>query len=378
MYDNAEKLLYKYNNVNYIVKNGIEFLELLKYNLNRRDKAGLIGDSHYNRIQRLFKRIAKSNIAHKNVKNLTEEDYQEFFIELSKEYAKNTFDKFYSEIKLGLEYAFRKGIIDEFPIDSKVKPRCTKATKKIIGLTIEQQKIFTKYIEESSLKDYPYKNASLLQMYMGLRIGEANALSLEDIDLDKKQIYIHKTVILDRNEQPIINENTKTEAGTRILPIPDNILPYLKEQMEIAKTHKNHLLFVNSKGDIVREPSSNSQLKTRLINLGIYQKNMATHALRHTYATRNIEAGIEPIILSKLMGHSDVSVTLKTYVTIFDEVKEKSTKEVSKYYDRIGVFKDKLTDDNEEQEILENNKKSRSNIIYFPTSKIVANDWNER
>lgn len=238
--------------------------------------------------------------------------------------------------------------------------------------------MFTKYIEESSLKDYPYKNASLLQMYMGLRIGEANALSLEDINLDKKQIYIHKTVILDRNEQPIINENTKTEAGTRILPIPDNILPYLKEQMEIAKTHKNHLLFVNSKGDIVRESSSNSQLKTRLINLGIYQKNMATHALRHTYATRNIEAGIEPIILSKLMGHSDVSVTLKTYVTIFDEVKEKSTKEVSKYYDRIGVFKDKLTDDNEEQEILENNKKSHSNIIYFPTSKIVANDWNER
>lgn len=41
-----------------------------------------------------------------------------------------------------------------------------------------------------------------------------------------------------------------------------------------------------------------------------------------------------------------------------NEVKEKSTKEVSKYYDRIGVFKDKLTDDNEEQEILENNKKS--------------------
>ena len=128
----------------------------------------MIGDSHYNRIQRLFKRIAKSDIAYKNVKDLTEEDY-------------------------------------------------------------------------------PYKNASLLQMYMGLRIGEANALSLEDIDLDKKQIYIHKTVILDRNEQPIINENTKTEAGTRILPIPDNILPYLKEQMEIAKTHKNHLLFVNSK-----------------------------------------------------------------------------------------------------------------------------------
>lgn len=379
-------MIYDYNNVNYIVKNGIKFLELLKYNFDRRDKAGLIGDAHYERTQNLFKRIAKSDIAYKNIKDLTEEDYQEFFIELSKEYAKGTFDKFYSEIKLGLEYAFRKRIIDEFPIDSRVKPHCTKATKKIIALTVEQQKGFTKYIEECTLKDYPYKNASLLQMYMGLRIGEANALSIEDIDLEKKQMRIHKTVTIDRKGIPVIKEQTKTEAGTRNLPIPDNIIVYLKEQMEVAKTHKDNLLFVNKKGNIVRESSSNSQLKNRLINLGIYQKDMATHALRHTYATRYIEAsiaeGVEDnttlTILSKLMGHSDVSVTLKTYITIFDEVKAKFNKKVSKYYDKLDLFKDKTTDNEEEQKNLKNNKKSHSNIIQFPTSKIASNAWYER
>lgn len=213
---------------------------------------------------------------------------------------------------------------------------------------------------------------------MGLRIGEVNALSIEDIDLKEKQIYIHKTVSEDRKGKPIIKEHAKTEAGTRILPIPDNILPYIMEQIEIAKNHKDNLLFLNERKNIVRESSANSQLKTRLINLGIYQKDMATHALRHTYATRNIEASIELIVLSKLMGHSDTSVTLKNYVTIFDEVKAKSTKKVSKYYNDINLFKDKVTNNEEDQKILKNNQKLHSNIIYFLTEKIVANDWYER
>lgn len=369
-----------------MVKNGIPFLELLKYNFNRRDKAGLIGDAQYDRTQDLFKRIEKSNIAYKNVKDLGEEDYQNFFIELSQEYSQSSFDKFYYEINQGLEYAFRKRIIDEFPIDKKLKPRCSKPTKKIMALTIEQQKIFTEYLEKIAVKEYPYKCSSLLQMYMGLRIGEANALNLGDFDLKKKQVYVHKTVTLNRQRKPIIKENAKTEAGTRTLPIPDNILPYIKEQLEIAKTHKDNLLFVNERGGIVRESSANSQLKTRLINLGIYQKDMATHTLRHTYATRYIEASIEAgiddditlTILSKLMGHSDPSITLRTYVTIFDNVKAKSTKKVSAYYDKLNLFQNKVTNNEEEQKIPENNKKSHSNILYFPTAKIVGNDWGER
>lgn len=363
-----------------MVRNGIQFLELLKYNFDRRDKANLIGDAQYNRTQRLFKRIAKSNIAYQNVQDLTEEDYQDFLIELSKEYSKSTFDKFYSEISQALQYAFRKKIIDEFPLDTKIKPRCSKGKKIIIALTTEQQKILTDYIENTNIKDYPYKNASLLQMYMGLRIGETNALSIEDIDLKNNHIYIHKTVTEDRAEKPVIREQSKTEAGTRYLPIPNNILPYIKEQIEIAKHNKDNLLFLNRNGNIVREASSNSQLKARLINLGIYQKDMATHALRHTYATRNIEAGIEPIVLCKLMGHSDISVTLKTYVTIFDNVKIKSSKDISIYYEELNLFKNskKTKNNEEEQESLENSQKLQQNIIEFPMRKIVGNSWYER
>ena len=283
------------------------------------------------------------------------------------------------------EYTVEKIIIKTTDVQTEVD-ELKSGNVDLLPQTIEQQKILTKYIENSSLKDYPYRVAAFLQMYMGLRIGEANALSIEDIDLDRKQIYVHKTVTLDRSGKPVIREHTKTEAGTRTLPIPDSILPYIKEQIEVAKTHKNHLLFVNERGGIVRESASNSQLKTRLINLGIYQKNMSTHTLRHTYATRymeaSIRAGIDKMaaltILSKLMGHSDIYVTIRTYITVFDEIKEQLTKEVSKYYDTLDFFEEKTTNYEEEQKIPKNNEKRRSNIIYFPGTKNGSNDWYER
>ena len=137
---------------------------------------------------------------------------------------------------------------------------------------------------------------------------------------------------------------------------------------------------------IIRESASNSQLKTRLVNLGIYKKNMSTHSLRHTYATRYMEAsaksGVEKMaaltILSKLMGHTDISVTIRRYITVFDEIKEDFTREISKYYDKLDFFKEKTTNNEEEQKISKNNEKKHSNIIYFPFSKNDSNAWYER
>ena len=370
--ESVKKLIYQSGNHDYMVSKGISFIDLLRYNFSRRDNAGLIGDAQYSRAERVFKRLEKSKIANINVKDLKEQDYQALLEELSKEYAQSSFDKFHSEISQALEFAYRKKIIDEFPLDKKIKPKCKKTTKSILALTIEEQKILTNYLENITVKEYAYKNASLIQLYMDLRIGETMALSLEDIDLENKQIYIHKTVSVDRNEKPIIKENAKTDAGNRTLPIPDNLLPYIKEQMKLALNHKDHLLFVNRNNAIVTESSANSQLKLRLVKLGIYKEGMSTHSLRHSYATRCIEAGIDPVVLSKLMGHADVSITLRKYVTVFNEFKAKSTKKTDQYYNDLGFFKNKIPKNNDnEPQITKNNK---SNIIQFP-KKYVVNDY---
>lgn len=372
----VKKLIYKSGNVEYMKEKGIPFIDLLEYNFSRRDDAGLIGDAQYTRTQRIFKKIKEFDIAYKNVKQLAENDYQKFFNTLAKEYAQSTLDKVYCEVSQGLEFAHRKNIIDEFPLDKKLKPKCKKSTKKIKALNIEQQKILTKYLENTNLTDCSYKNAMLIQMYMGLRIGEVNALRIQEIDLKNKTLLVHRTVTTDRNEKPVIEEEPKTSAGFRTLPIPDNILPYIKEQMEIALNNKDHLLFLTRNKTIVAESSVNSQLKNRLVKLKIYEENMATHALRHTYATRCIEAGMKAIVLSKLLGHSDVSVTLRTYVDVFKEFEAKNTQKTDEYYNELNLFSKKVDIEEKEQEITKNNEKP-SNIIQFP-KKYIVNDYYER
>ena len=67
--------------------------------------------------------------------------------------------------------------------------------------------------------------------------------------------------------------------------------------------------------------------------------DITTHSLRHTYGTRCIEAGMAPVVVQKLMGHKDVTITLNTYTSVFDKFKEKEIDKVNKYYLQENMLK---------------------------------------
>ena len=75
----------------------------------------------------------------------------------------------------------------------------------------------------------------------------------------------------------------------------------------------------------------NTELK-RLLKRHFGIEDITTHSLRHTYGTRCIESGMAPVVVQKLMGHKDISVTLNTYTSVFDKFKEKEIEKVNKYY----------------------------------------------
>ena len=70
-------------------------------------------------------------------------------------------------------------------------------------------------------------------------------------------------------------------------------------------------------------------------------KKVTPHILRHSYATRSIEAGIPAVVLQKLMGHSDVKITLNTYTSIFNDFKLDEINKVNAYYERNNLLDDK-------------------------------------
>lgn len=351
----ARELLYSARKEKFIISKGMPLLELVKMNVERKDDAGKIGDAQFNRTKYVINQIENSKIKNINVVDLTEKDLQDFFNEMAKNYADSSIEKCYSEIAQALNYAKRKEIIKENILEDIIKPKSYLPEREIIPLTVNEQKILSDYLFNTSFEKYKYKNVSLIQMYMGLRVGEALALKTTDIDLKNKRIHIQRSLTENREGKRVIGETPKTNAGNRVIPIPDIVYPYVKEQIEIGKNNFENLLFTN-KGKIVSHTSVNSQLQRRLLRLGIYKNGMSTHSLRHTYATRCIESGMPAIVLCKLMGHSDVRITLNTYVKVFNEFQTKLSKEVEEYYDMLDFFNKN------------NNEKSNvsGKIIQFP------------
>lgn len=103
-----------------------------------------------------------------------------------------------------------------------------------------------------SINEEKYKVCFLLEMYMGLRIGEALALQKQDIDFKNGYIKINKTLTKDKDANVKMNDSPKTFAGRRRIPILDIIKKELKEQVEISKNNKDNLLFLCD-NDLVRQ-----------------------------------------------------------------------------------------------------------------------------
>lgn len=97
------------------------------------------------------------------------------------------------------------------------------------------------------------------------------------------------------------------------LPIPDFLTSIFEEQLKYTNENIHNLIFTNN-DSYIRTSAINEELK-RIFKeeLNVNSKDISTHCLRHTYGTRCIEAGMTAVVLQRLMGHKDVSVTLNTY-----------------------------------------------------------------
>lgn len=173
-----------------------------------------------------------------------------------------------------------------------------------------------------------YKFGVYLCMYTGLRLGEICALQWKDIDCINSTLSVNKTILRVKNVSSTAQKKTellinspKTPSSKRLIPLPRSLSRMLKNLKEEYSPSENAYVLTGSSNFI--EPRNyyrRYKCYLRLCNL----ENFNFHALRHTFATRCIEAGVDAKVLSEILGHASVKITLDRYVHPSLEAKRNS------------------------------------------------------
>ena len=204
-----------------------------------------------------------------------------------------------------LKFAYDEGIL-KGNLPHIYKPPTTKKEIEIMT-TDEQYKLERYIINNPSCTGL----GIILSLNCGLRIGEICALKWSDISIDNQTITISHTVTRILNSSKgshLIMGTPKTQASFRIIPIHPKILPIITYVKSLATSE----FVVSDKQDFVSPRTYDYRFHRILKESDIRSLNF--HSLRHTFATRCVQSGIDIKTLSEILGHSNVSTTLNTYV----------------------------------------------------------------
>lgn len=283
---------------------------------------GYTREAGYARTVESLKKIEKSFIGYKPIINVTKNDLEQFLGDIKK-YSNSVIGKTYGQLKLAYREAVSAGLITKNLMDDRDLrcPRSDRPDTKVYALTREEQEIL-----ENALKNHKvpknrndYRKQLLIELYTGMRMGEINALRPEDVDFKRNVIHVRGTISKGVGDRIYRSETTKTSAGMRDVPINNLVKPVLEKALAEMKNNPAGTIFYDYQKKNVISTSQVCNFYKRICKsagLDYYGQ----HALRHTFATRCIEAGVQPVVLKTWLGHTNIHITLDTYADVFDKL----------------------------------------------------------
>lgn len=308
-------------------------------------KRGRIRESSYNNYMNLYKNNLEEPLGRKQLDSIKPHHIQRLYNELledrgiSTKYLSNINSMLYNVFKI----AIHNGLMIKNPCDGVIMPKMEQKEKRV--LSIEEQSVFLEYLHSERWQYY--EPLFIFLLGTGVRIGEALGLQWADIDFENREVHINHTLSYSKNRE--YNEHQfslgppKTATSKRTIPMNDDVYRALQKQRKnVAELRRymgeewkplkgfENIVFVGYQG----RPRQVADIGHTLKNIIAYineeeavkaaerhttpfvMEDFHPHTLRHTFATRAFEVGIDAKVVQMYLGHASIKMTLDTYTHV--------------------------------------------------------------
>lgn len=273
-----------------------------------------------------IERIKSFDFASMPVQSVKYSDAKQWMIELSQFYSYGSI----SNIKVRLYTAFQMAVQDDIlvknPMDFRLSDVLVNDSKKRDALTPEQTEQWLSFLQQDTIGKR-YYDVTVILLETGLRISELCGLTKQDVDFAQRHISINHQLLMIHGKLGIFPP--KTKSGVRTIPLSEKAaaaFAHVLEQRPKLKTEwivdgYSQFFFLQKDG----KPKVGGRFQAAFHTL-VERHNrlnptaplpyITPHMLRHTFCTRQVQAGINPKALQYLMDHANVDLTLNWYAHV--------------------------------------------------------------